>query len=213
LLTGNHHACTEFSPHRFDTSSKIAYNTAKRYIPDSEMPSRSVSFRHFILGMLTQQPMSGYDIKRLLQGFGWLVGDASYGSLYPALHGLHQDGLVTVEVQPGLDKPPRKVYSITEEGRAVLAAWISEPQATNPSLKAFLMRLNLAGNQSEASLLSDLRLRRAQVAEHHSALQEEAGELDDHVDLGYRLTLNYAVTLAAAELAWLDHTLDGFSRH
>jgi DNA-binding PadR family transcriptional regulator len=176
------------------------------------MPSRSVSFKHFILGMLAQEPMSGYDIKRLMQGFGWLVGDASYGSLYPALHRLHQDGLVTVEVQPGLDKPPRKVYSITEEGEAVLAAWVSEPQAANPSLKAFVMRLNLAGNQSEASLISDLRQRRAQVAEHHSALQEEAGAFDDQVDLGHRLTLDYAVTMAAAELAWLDHTLDGFSQ-
>jgi PadR family transcriptional regulator AphA len=176
------------------------------------MPSRSISFRHFILGMLTQQPMSGYDIKRLLQGFGWLVGDASYGSLYPALHGLHQDGLVTVEVQPGLDKPPRKVYSISEEGKSVLAAWVSQPHTTNPSLKAFVMRLNLAGNQSEASLISDLRQRRAQVEEHHNALEEEAGELDDQVDLGHRLTLNYAVTMAAAELAWLDHTLAGFSQ-
>ena len=176
------------------------------------MPSRSVSFRHFILGILTQQPMSGYDIKRLLQGFGWLVGDASYGSLYPALHGLYQDGLVTVEVQPGHDKPPRKVYSITEEGRSVLSTWVSKPQAANPSLKAFVMRLNLAGNQSQAGLISDLRQRRAQVAEHHSALQEEAGTLDDQVDLGHRLTLNYAVAMAVAELAWLDHTLAGLSQ-
>ena len=116
------------------------------------MPSRSVSFRHFILGVLTRQPMSGYDIKRLLQGLRWLVGEASYGSLYPALHGLHQDGLVTVEVQPGHDKPPRKVYSITEAGKTALAAWINEPRMANPSLKAFVMRLNLAGSLSEAGL-------------------------------------------------------------
>jgi len=176
------------------------------------MPSRSVSFRHFILGILTQQSMSGYDIKRMLKGLGWLVGDASYGSLYPALHALHQDGLVTVEVQPGHDKPPRKVYSITEQGKTVLGAWVSEPQAANPSLKAFVMRLNLAGSLSEAGLVSDLRHRRAQVAAHHSALQEEARAFDDQVDLGHRLTHNYGVALAAAELAWLDRTLDGLSQ-
>ena len=176
------------------------------------MPSRSVSFRHFILGTLTKQPMSGYDIKRVLKGLGWLVGDASYGSLYPALHRLHQDGLVTVEVQPGRDKPPRKVYSITRDGKTALAAWVSEPHASNPSLKAFVMRLNLAGSLSKVGLVSDLRQRRAQVAAHHTALQEEAGALDDHTDLGHRLTLNYGVAMAAAELAWLDRTLDGLSQ-
>ena len=34
------------------------------------MTAGAVSFRHFILGLLKQQPMSGYDIKRLLKGLG-----------------------------------------------------------------------------------------------------------------------------------------------
>jgi DNA-binding PadR family transcriptional regulator len=33
------------------------------------MPARSVSLHHFMLGLLTQQPMSGYDIKRALKAW------------------------------------------------------------------------------------------------------------------------------------------------
>ena len=46
------------------------------------MAAATVSLRYFILGLLTQQPMSGYDIKRSLKGLIWLIGNPSGGSLY-----------------------------------------------------------------------------------------------------------------------------------
>jgi DNA-binding PadR family transcriptional regulator len=176
------------------------------------MPARSVSFRHFILGLLTQEPMSGYDIKRALQRLGWLVGDPSFGSLYPALHALLSDGLVEVDVFPRQDKPPRKVYSIMEAGRQELAAWTAQPQAPNSSLKAFVMRLNLAGSLSSAGLVAHLEQRRAQVDAHRADLEHGAESVAEHVDLGQSLALNYGLALARAELDWLDSTLDRLSQ-
>ena len=55
------------------------------------MPTGTGSFRYSILGLLTHEPMSGYDIKRFLESLGWLVGSPSYGSIYPALHALLED--------------------------------------------------------------------------------------------------------------------------
>jgi DNA-binding PadR family transcriptional regulator len=83
----------------------------KQYITDT------VSIRQLILDLLTRQPMSGYDIKRFLKSLSWLIDSPSFGSLYPALHTLLEDGLVTVEVIPPQDKPPRKIYSITDRYR------------------------------------------------------------------------------------------------
>jgi PadR family transcriptional regulator AphA len=91
------------------------------------MTVRSASIPHFILGLLAQQPMSDYDIKGVLKDLGWLVGDTSFGSLYPALHAMLRDGLVTVDVVPQQDKPPRKVYSITQDGKQTLEKWANEP--------------------------------------------------------------------------------------
>jgi len=67
----------------------------------------AVSIRHFILGLLNRQRMSGYDIRRFLKSLSWLIDSPSPGSLYPALHILLEDGLVTVEVVSRQDKPPR----------------------------------------------------------------------------------------------------------
>ncbi|MDY7076270.1 MAG: PadR family transcriptional regulator [Chloroflexota bacterium] len=170
-----------------------------------------MSIRHFILGLLTRQPMSGYDVKRLLKSLSWLIDSPSFGSLYPALHALLEDGLVSVEVVPRQDKPPRKIYSITEAGRQILQEWIDQPVAPGASLKVFLMRLILASNLSHGGLIDHLRRRRAQVTAHQLALEQTATVVDESMDLGDRLVLDYGLTVANAELAWLDRMLDRLS--
>lgn len=166
-----------------------------------------VSIRHFILGLLARQPMSGYDIKRFLKSLSWLIESPSFGSLYPALHALLEDGLVTVQVSPRQDKPPRKVYSVTEAGRRALGEWVDEPLAPDASLKAFVMRLILASNLSRAGLIAHLQQRRAQVADHQLALEQAAAGMREKEELGDRLALDYSLAVAYAELAWLDSTL------
>jgi len=171
-----------------------------------------VSIRHFILGLLTRQPMSGYDVKCFLKSLTWLVDSPSFGSLYPALHALLENGLVTVEVIPRQDKPPRKIYSITDAGRQVLQEWMGQPVASGASLKAFVMRLILASNLSHAGLVAHLQQRRVQVAAHQLALEQTARTIDESMDLGERLVLDYGLVVATAELGWLDRTLSRLSQ-
>jgi DNA-binding PadR family transcriptional regulator len=156
--------------------------------------------------------MSGYDIKRFLQRLSWLVDSPSFGSLYPALHALLGDGLVTVKVVPRQDKPPRKIYTITETGKQTLRKWVDQPATSRASLKAFLMRLILASNLSHGGLLAHLEQRRTQVADHQLALQQTVEAIDDGVDLGDLLALDYGLTVAAAELVWLDQIQDYLSQ-
>ena len=112
------------------------------------MPKGTASFRYLILGLLAQQPMSGYDVKRLLQSVSWLIGSPSAGSIYPSLRRLLHGDLVTVDVQLRQDRPPRKVYTLTEAGRRELEGWLERPAAPGTSMKAFVTRLILAGSQS-----------------------------------------------------------------
>ena len=51
--------------------------------------------------------------------FSYFV-DASFGSIYPALSRLQDDGCVTVREEHESGKPPRKIYSITDKGRLEL---------------------------------------------------------------------------------------------
>ncbi len=176
------------------------------------MSASSISFRHSILGLLTQQPMSGYDIKRVLKSLGWLLGNASFGSLYPALHTLLKDGLVIVEVDSRQNKPSRKIYSITKAGRQTLEEWINQPIGPHTSIKAFVLRLILADNLSQTGLIAQLYQRRAQVATHRTALEQMVRALDGGTSSSQRLALGYGLSMATAELAWLDSTLNRLSQ-
>jgi PadR family transcriptional regulator AphA len=167
----------------------------------------NMSIRDFVLGLLARQPMAGYDIKRFLNKLSWLIGSPSFGSVYPTLHALLKDGLATVEVVPSQDRPPRKTYTITAAGRQALNERLGQPTAAGFSLKAFVMHLALASHLSHADLCAHLEQRRGQVAAHRDNLEQAATAMDESVDLGECLTIDYGLVLANAELDWLDHTL------
>jgi DNA-binding PadR family transcriptional regulator len=173
--------------------------------------ARSSSTRQLVLGLLTQQPMSGYDVKRFLKSLSWLIGSPSFGSVYPALHRLREDGLVTAEVVSRHDKPPRKVYTITEAGRRVLREWVAQPLAPGVSLKVFVMRLITTNSLSHDGLVAHLEQRRLQVAAHRDGLEQTVETLDGTKDCAQRMTFGYALALAMAELAWLDSALEKLS--
>lgn len=181
------------------------------------MAKGTVNLRYFVLGLLAQQPMSGYDIKRFLKSLDWLIGSPSSGSLYPVLRALLQDGLVTVEVIPGIDRPPKKIYSLAGAGRQALDNWTDQPAVPGAPLKGFVMRLLLAGSLPHTRLVAHLEQRRVQVAAHQKALkQASAGPdgatgSDAAAGSGQHLAQDYGLTLATAELAWLNHTLERLS--
>jgi DNA-binding PadR family transcriptional regulator len=171
------------------------------------MAKSGVSFRHFILGLLVKRSMSGYDIRRLLGSLGWLLGNPSFGTIYPALHALLQDGLVTVEVVPHPTRPPRKIYTIAEAGRRSVQEWVAQNSPSSIGLRSFMMYLILAGNSNRGGLTAHLRQRQEAVAAHHSALEQAVEELGEQAGLGELAAIEYGLSIASAELDWLEGKL------
>jgi PadR family transcriptional regulator PadR len=91
-----------------------------------ERDFRRGSARVLILTLLAEKPMYGYEIAKELKrrSEGYFV--FKEGTLYPALHGMEKEGLLTSEWQVVEKGPSRKYYHLTEEGRRVLAASAQE---------------------------------------------------------------------------------------
>jgi DNA-binding PadR family transcriptional regulator len=171
------------------------------------MATEGVDFGYFVLGLLEQQPMSGYDIKRLLERLNGLIGSSSFGHIYPTLHTLLEEGRVTVHVVTRENRPPKKVYTIKQEGRHALQEWLEGPFPSGPSQKALVMRLILAQGPSQRGLMAHLQQRRAHVVAHCEALEELSAE-SEQAGRGWQMALNYGLAVADAELGWLDRALD-----
>ena len=175
------------------------------------MARSGVSFRLLVLGLLLRRPMSGYGIRRLLTGLGWLLGNPSFGTIYPALHALLEDGLVTVELVPHPTRPARKTYTITEDGKQSVQEWVAQNPPASIDLRSFLMRLVLAGNSSAGGLVAHLRRRQEAVAAHRSALAQAVAELGQQAGTGETAAIEYGLAIARAELAWLEGKLSQLS--
>ncbi|HEX7341782.1 MAG TPA: PadR family transcriptional regulator [Rhodanobacteraceae bacterium] len=86
----------------------------------------------------SREPLYGYQIAKHLEtaGRGVLAGKQS--ALYPVLRNLEAAGLLASNVQPSVSGPPRRYYHITEAGRAALANWIADWNATRASVDKVL---------------------------------------------------------------------------
>jgi PadR family transcriptional regulator AphA len=84
--------------------------------------------RTICLGILSRADATGYEIKKLFEDDGYQhFVEASFGSIYPALNRLTEAGLVSVRAESQEKRPDRKVYSITDTGRAAFLGSLMKP--------------------------------------------------------------------------------------
>jgi len=71
-----------------------------------------------VLAILRARPAYGYEITAQLRDTGF--SDIAEGTVYALLVRVEQRGLVDVEKHPSEKGPPRKVYSLNDQGREYL---------------------------------------------------------------------------------------------
>ena len=110
--------------------------------------------KFMLLGFLMQGSMTGYEIKkRFSLSFSFFSG-MSYGSIYPALKKMKQEGLITMKVEIGDGTPNRKVYTITASGEKAFLESLRAPFYLERPKDAFLARLYFFAHLSPEERLS-----------------------------------------------------------
>lgn len=102
------------------------------------------SIKHVILGLLRQDPQSGYDLKKTMMDSPIFFWSGNNNQIYTSLTQLYRDGMVTYIVKEMEGRPSKKIYTITKKGEKQLKEWIlSEP--TLPQLEnIFMIKLYLS---------------------------------------------------------------------
>jgi DNA-binding PadR family transcriptional regulator len=86
-----------------------------------------VALPHAILVSLCEQAGSGYELARRFDrsiGYFWT---ATHQQIYRTLRVMEDDGWVHATTVAQHGRPDKKVYTVSEKGRAELARWIAEP--------------------------------------------------------------------------------------
>jgi len=90
-----------------------------------------------LLLLLAGGPTHGYELLERLPAF---MGESrvDVGNVYRALRALEDEGLVASEWRADLPGPTKRTYTLTGEGRAVLASWLDALAELRDDLTVFL---------------------------------------------------------------------------
>lgn len=149
------------------------------------------------LGLLVQQPGSGYDLLRRFEKSMANVWPATQSQLYGELNKLATAGLIEVSA---IGPRGRKEYRATDAGRDELLRWMANPQDDPPERHAGLLRVFLLGElppkQAREHLLtlaaySEAEVERLEQLESSIDWTDEPGaDVFSHAALDYGLRVH-----------------------
>ncbi len=187
-----------------------------------------------VLGLLKEQPLHGYELKkRLGETLGFLWG-VSFGSLYPALRRLERGGAIATVPTAGPTPAPtpatgsltgdlaaarlrtmavrlsasnrrtRKAYQITPAGEALFAELLLDDEPHGDDEKAFALKLAFCRHLESEQRLTLLLRRRQVLAER---LERQRGAGAGHRDRYTRSLVEHRTKSTQRDLEWVDELI------
>ncbi len=160
------------------------------------------------LGMLTDGPASGYDMKKCFESTFGHFFPAGYGSIYPALATLARNGHVEFEEIPQEGKPDRKVYSNTPSGRDELDKALANPNPTHRVRSEFLAMMCFAHLMTDEQINAVIDNKIQELSALMQIINELPTEEDGPLPKGTRFVAGFGHFVAASLTSYINDNRD-----
>jgi DNA-binding PadR family transcriptional regulator len=162
------------------------------------------------LGLLSQGPLHGYELrKRVTITIGPLRA-ISFGSLYPELKRLSTLNLIEEKesnTERGLTKRARISYQITPQGTERLNTLLKSSGPETWEDETFTTYLSFFAKTASAVRLQILQGRKVRLQEKINLLQDQLNKTDQELD-NYNLQIsNYNLDSVKREMKWIDELI------
>lgn len=169
--------------------------------------------KYVILGLLTIEPLSGYEIRKLICETISHFWAESNGQIYPTLKQLMEDKWIV----PSNSNGRSNHYSITSEGRNQLEKWLQVPEEKHVHRDEGLLKLFFGANGSASESIGRLREREKSIAKTLESYDEIKHEIEEEREsphaLFWKLSLHHGIALAEAELNWCRQSIELLEDH
>ncbi len=160
-----------------------------------------MDIRTLCLGILTMGDATGYEIKKTFEDRLDLIFHASYGSIYPALNKLTEEGLVSCREFSQEKRPDKKIYSITANGRYQFFDAIMKKPAADRFRSEFLATL-MFSHLLPASAISEFIDDR--IKDRLQKIASMADECGSKQTVREQFLCNFGLTMYQAEIDYLQ---------
>ncbi len=169
-----------------------------------------------VLGVLSEGPLHGYELRKRLATVLGPFRALSYGSLYPCLRRLQAKGLIDdVALTPALDsaapalsaRRARVVYAISADGKEEFGTWANQPGPEAWEDEGFAAHLAFFSRTEARVRLRILEGRKSRLEERVDTLRESLTRSRERMD-AYTLQLQqHGLDGAEREVRWLNELI------
>ena len=167
---------------------------------------------YIVLGMVLNEELTGYDIKKCIENGIGVFYKASYGSLYPALKKLAEKGCLVMYEKPQGGRQ-KNYYRLTDEGRKYFFDWLAAPVSVLDGSTVHLAKVYFFDKLPPET-------RDRQLLEHETnsanylmklrALERDFNKMQNKDGFYYKLsTLYYGICITQESIRWCRHIRAG----
>lgn len=165
-----------------------------------------------ILGMLIQESLTGYELKKCIDnGVGVLI-KTSYGSIYPALQKLLKRNAISM-VEDTNSGRSKKIYSINKQGKDEFMEWLVQPTNAAYSYNNHLVKVyffDLLEQDIRNQLLLEYEIGNKNYLQKLEKLEKGFQTLENKQAHYYKLsTLFFGIVMLRQIIAWCEHVREG----
>lgn len=159
-----------------------------------------------ILGLLSHEDLTGYDIKKRIDGAVSFFWKGSFGSIYPALRAMEGSGLISSRKADDTGNRGKILYHITDKGISELKSWLDEEQVSNDLKYETLLKLYFGGVEGPEITIRNIEIFESNVRGDLDLLKIYKENLEKQLDNGdhvyYLLTVMFGIETYEAYLKW-----------
>jgi len=169
-----------------------------------------MSIKHALMGLLVAGPQHGYELKASLENELVPLSPLNFGQVYSTLDRLERDGLVTHQLVSQEERPDKKVFSLTANGRRELRDWLGSASALSLDLRnetflKLILARSLQGQVGVPSPAGVVRVeRKASFERLHEVAQARFRAQEQGASPEVVLLLDLASFRLEAFVKWLD---------
>lgn len=167
-----------------------------------------------ILGMLSEQPLHGYQLRKQLGSELGVFRALSYGSLYPALKRMVTGGLIAADADntdnthTASSRRSRIAYRLTDDGKTRLADELASAGASSWDDDAFDVRFSMFNKTDSATRLRILEGRRSRLAERLEEVSDGMQQRRERNDAYTTELQRHGLERVEREVQWLDQLIE-----
>ena len=159
-----------------------------------------------ILGLLSHEDLTGYEIKKRMDTALKYFWGASYGSIYPTLGDLVNRKLATKRASADSGRN-RLIYTITEDGRNYLAHWLKLSVEKDELRYETLLKLFFGCDAGPAQAMKHIDAFQNKIESELPYLLGAAHSLENNISEDkthkyYLLTVNFGIQTYRTYLEW-----------